>query len=520
MKTKIMTKVLSATLALSMMFGAGAAAIGSTAVNPFAIKASAADTMTVKLDGISYEYEIGDEGLTIKSAQGDFPENYTIPEKLNGINVKCIGWYSFKGQNVKNVTIPKGIVNFGNRAFIDCVSLKTVCFNAVNCSTDNATYAGVYNFFGGSTLSKIVFGEDVVKVPDNLLVNASNLETVIFKDTVTNIGESAFENCTSLKSIETYTENGVEKKNDLSKLISIGKWAFYNTSYQKFIAPDSLRTIGEGAFMKSAIRELSLGKITSLGADAFSECRNLKTVTIPETLTEGSIDIRVFYGCTKLETVYFNANGDVFEVTAVGDGSPNMFGDSGVTKVVFGKNVTSVPSQIFRSTSCSTNLKTVVFEAKIKTVGQDAFRECKDLEVYFPGTENEWKKVEISKGNEALKSAKMHFNEKIDDNKDGRVVSVEINDISLNYKSSSTIKPDVKTDDKVNYTVKYESSNTKVATVDKNGKVTGVGKGSAKITCTVTDEFGNSVFDTCTVTVRYTFWQAIIKYILFGWIWY
>lgn len=114
----------------------------------------------------------------------------------------------------------------------------------------------------------------------------------------------------------------------------------------------------------------------------------------------------------------------------------------------------------------------------------------------------------------------MHFNEKIDDNKNGKVVSVEINDISLNYKSSSTIKPDVKTDGKVNYTVKYESSNTKVATVDKNGKVTGVGKGSAKITCTVTDEFGNSVFDTCTVTVRYTFWQAIIKYILFGWIWY
>ena len=97
MKTKIMTKVLSATLALSMMFGAGAAAIGNTSVNPFAIKASAADTMTVKLDGISYEYEIGDEGLTIKSAQGDFPENYTIPEKLNGINVKCIGWYSFRG---------------------------------------------------------------------------------------------------------------------------------------------------------------------------------------------------------------------------------------------------------------------------------------------------------------------------------------------------------------------------------------------------------------------------------------
>ena len=517
MKAKIMTKVLSATLALSMIFGAGAAAIGNVSVDPFTIKASAADTVFVKQDGISYEYTIDNDGLTIESAEGDFPENYTIPEKLNGINVKCIGWYSFKGRNVKNVTIPKGIVNLGNRAFIDCTSLKTVYFNAVNCSTYNATYGGVYNFFGGSTLSKIVFGEDVVKVPDNLLVNASNLETVVFKDTVTNIGEGAFENCTSLESIETYTENGVEKENDLSKLISIGKYAFYNTAYQKFIAPDSLRTIGSKAFMKSTIRDLDLGKITSLGSDAFSGCTNLKTVTIPETLTRRSIGIRAFYGCTKLETIYFNANGDVFEVTAVGDGSPNMFGDSGVTKVVFGKNVTSVPSQIFRSTSCSTNLKTVVFEAKIKTVGEDAFKECTDLEVYFPGSESEWKKVEILDGNDALINAKIHFNGKTEETKS---ISVKIDDITLNYKSSALLSPKVKTSGDVQCTVKYSSSNTKVATVDENGKVYGVGQGTAKITCTVTDPEGNVATDTCTVKVTYTWWQWIIKVVLFGWIWY
>ena len=100
------------------------------------------------------------------------------------------------------------------------------------------------------------------------------------------------------------------------------------------------------------------------------------------------------------------------------------------------------------------------------------------------------------------------------------VKSVSIDDISLNYKKSTTLKPTIKADDGAKYTVKYESSNPKVASVDKNGKVTALKKGSAKITCIVTDELGGTVTDTCKVTVKYSFGQWLIKILLFGWIWY
>ena len=104
----------------------------------------------------------------------------------------------------------------------------------------------------------------------------------------------------------------------------------------------------------------------------------------------------------------------------------------------------------------------------------------------------------------------------------GRVYSVKIDDVSLNYKKSTTLKPNTQVDDGVKYTVKYESSNTKVATVDQNGNVTATkrGSGSATITCTVTDQYGNVVKDTCTVNVSLSFGQKIIVYVLFGWIWY
>ena len=100
------------------------------------------------------------------------------------------------------------------------------------------------------------------------------------------------------------------------------------------------------------------------------------------------------------------------------------------------------------------------------------------------------------------------------------VKSVSIDDISLNYKKSTTLKPTIKADDGAKYKVEYSTSNAKVATVDKNGKVTALKKGTAKITCTVTDSNGNTVSDTCNVTVKYNFGQWLIIILLFGWIWY
>lgn len=103
-----------------------------------------------------------------------------------------------------------------------------------------------------------------------------------------------------------------------------------------------------------------------------------------------------------------------------------------------------------------------------------------------------------------------------------KVKSVSLGDISLNYKKSTTLKPTITADEGAKYTVKYSTSNPKVATVDKNGKVTATkrGSGSATITCTVTDSNGNTVTDTCKVNVKLSFGQWLIVIVLFGWIWY
>lgn len=98
--------------------------------------------------------------------------------------------------------------------------------------------------------------------------------------------------------------------------------------------------------------------------------------------------------------------------------------------------------------------------------------------------------------------------------------SVYVEDFSMNYKDSHLIKPFVDASEGMTYKVSFESSDSKIVSVDENGMVTANSRGTAKIYCTVTDMYGNKTTDFCTVTVKYNIWQWIIVLFALGWIWY
>ncbi|MCR4616366.1 MAG: Ig-like domain-containing protein [Clostridiales bacterium] len=100
------------------------------------------------------------------------------------------------------------------------------------------------------------------------------------------------------------------------------------------------------------------------------------------------------------------------------------------------------------------------------------------------------------------------------------VKSVQIDDIKVTYKKSAAINPVITCDPGTKYTVTYTSSNPKGVSVDNDGNANGLKTGSYSVTVTVIDSCGNTVTDTCTVKVKLTFWQVLIKIFLFGWIWY
>lgn len=82
------------------------------------------------------------------------------------------------------------------------------------------------------------------------------------------------------------------------------------------------------------------------------------------------------------------------------------------------------------------------------------------------------------------------------------VTNVKLNahTISWNVGKKAHFRPTVTPTTASNISVKYTSSNTRVATVDSNGLLTAVGKGTCTITCTAADGSGKK--DTCKVTVK------------------
>lgn len=102
------------------------------------------------------------------------------------------------------------------------------------------------------------------------------------------------------------------------------------------------------------------------------------------------------------------------------------------------------------------------------------------------------------------------------------VRSIALADAVVQYKSALTLTPAIEADQGTNYTVVFTSSNPKIAEVDKDGKITTHKKGTVTITCTVTnnDDPTNKVETTCKVTVKYAWWQWLIRILLLGFLWY
>lgn len=110
---------------------------------------------------------------------------------------------------------------------------------------------------------------------------------------VTQIGDEAFANCTSLQAVSIPTS-----------VTTLGDGAFYGcTALETVSLPDGVTDLPDGVFCGcSSLKELKLGNaVQSIGDMAFAYCTALTEITLPDTLE--TLSDRVFYSCTALESV-------------------------------------------------------------------------------------------------------------------------------------------------------------------------------------------------------------------------
>ena len=353
------------------------------------------------IDGSLYSK---DGELLIRYAPGKEETAVTIPDTVKGI-----GTYAFYLTDITSISIPDSVTSIGDGAFSECYSLADItigdgvtsvgsnifvhCQKLVNISlsennpslklVDGHLYSKNgevfirYDFTKTDTYFEIPNG--VTTIEAYAFENCSNIEEIVIPDSVTSLGEEAFYKCkikkATLPSIAAiYVRNQFLETANITSGESIEASAFFHCGRLKSVTlPDSVTSIGNGAFMRCALEYITLPDgLKSIGGCAFDSCEKLKAITLPEGLK--SIGEAAFGGCSELKSITLPEGLEGIEAF--------VFSGSGITSITIPSGITTIGDWAFWN---CTSLESVVMPEGITVIEEAAFNNCSKLsEISMP----------------------------------------------------------------------------------------------------------------------------------------
>lgn len=213
--------------------------------------------------------------------------------------------------------------------FEDCASLTSVSLPA------SVTKIPSGMFQGCTSLTSVTALSEIESIGDRAFQNCSSLTGIDFPGTLTSIGSSAFQGCTSLMSVPKLNKvakmgsgafqscKNLRASVDLSSLQNIPDNAFCYTPVKIVGLCDSLKSIGEWAFIQSNVAVQLPRTLETIGNYAFYYGTLPEQLSIPDSVT-------------SVGTAAFSGVGGVKDVT-IGRGltkiPSGMFDDSTVQKI-------------------------------------------------------------------------------------------------------------------------------------------------------------------------------------------
>ncbi len=266
----------------------------------------------------------------------------TIPS-----SVTSIGTFAFYDcSSLTSVTIPSSVTDIGNAAFA-CGNLRRITVNSDNEHFMSDSYGVLFNkvqteliqYPCGNTRISYTIPSSVTSIGDSAFDGCSSLTSVTIPSSVTSIGDSAFDGCSSLTSV-TIPEG----------VTSIGLCTFYNcSSLTSVTIPSSVTSIGNSAFHNcDSLTSVTIpSSVTSIAISAFESCSSLTSVTIPSSVT--SIGTFAFYDCSSLTSVTIPSS-----VTSIS--LCTFYNCSSLTSVTIPSSVTYIGIDAFAGCSSLTNI--------------------------------------------------------------------------------------------------------------------------------------------------------------------
>ena len=195
----------------------------------------------------------------------------------------------------------KPVIQISDRAFKNNKKITKVTLGA------NITYVGKEAFYGCTALQEIVIPEGVAYMGESTFQNCSSLRSIKIPSTLSSVPKYAFAYCRNIENIEFCVEKVVpEDENTWVGTTTIGESAFTDCrTVEELILPETLTGIESGAFRQMAeLAKVTIGNnVTYINSDAFSSDAKLSEVVFGEDSGLTFIGQGAFSGCMSLESI-------------------------------------------------------------------------------------------------------------------------------------------------------------------------------------------------------------------------
>ncbi len=327
--------------------------------------------------------------------------DYVIPDGVTSIGtyafLDCTG--------LTAVTIPASVTDLGEDVFSYCANLTAITVdgeNSVFSSLDGVLFNKEQTeliCYPGGKAGDYAIPDGVTSIADSAFQACNSLTGVTIPASVTSIGAMVFSYCEGLTAITVDGENSVYSSLDgvlfdkeQTELICCpaGKAGAYTV-------PDTVTIIGESAFEGcTGLTSVTIpDSVTTIDVYAFYDCMGLTVVTIGSGVT--AIGDEAFYECTSLTDVYYA--GSESDWAAIDIGSDNEcltdaaihYNSTGLSSGTCGDNATytltsdgvltvsgtgAIDAGAFAN---NTDIVSVVIEDGITSIGEAAFYCCENL---------------------------------------------------------------------------------------------------------------------------------------------